>query len=455
MYLTDVFKTSEELSVLKIACENSLKAFIKIIHKFEVGTDFIFKPFHNDVIAKLEALVNYKTTKNLLINMPVGFGKTGIVEYFISWCFAKNKNFTFLYTSYSDDLITKHSSEIMEIMKSETYSTLWAYDFKKDKKSKSNWSIQGSTGRSGLTAGAMGGTITGLDAGNPAVKGFCGAMIIDDPIKATDIIFENKRNDCIYKYNAALKTRLRRSDVPTILIMQRLQEDDLSGWILENEKDKWDVLTIPALVDEKSIWEEKISTKELLDIRDKTPYVFYPQYQQAPNSNINTKFKGLNFAEDNEEHLIFNGIGHTDKGFDGEDGTAFTICRKVNGFYYIFGKLWREKHIDDCLNEITLYRQKFKCGTIFTEKNDDKGYMARNYNNVSTYSESQNKHFKIMTYLYPAWKYIKFIKGTDEEYIRQIQSYNEHAKHDDAPDSAASIIRILEKRNELKGMRPF
>lgn len=211
--------------------------------------------------------------------------------------FRKNKNYTFLYTSYSDDLVTKHSSEIMEQMKSETYTTFWQYDFKKSKQSKSNWAIEGSTGRSGLTAGAMGGTITGLDAGNPAIEGFCGAMIIDDPLKATDIIFETKRQDCIYKYNSALKTRLRRSDVPIILIMQRLQEDDLSGWILENEPDKWDVIKIRALENEQSIWEEKVSTSELLAKREKTPFVFYPQYQQEPNSNINSSFKGLTFAQ--------------------------------------------------------------------------------------------------------------------------------------------------------------
>ena len=61
------------------------------MHHYNVGNPFTFKHFHNDIISHLENRVNYKTTKNLLINMPVGFGKTVIIEYFISWCFAKNK----------------------------------------------------------------------------------------------------------------------------------------------------------------------------------------------------------------------------------------------------------------------------------------------------------------------------------------------------------------------------
>ena len=40
---------------------------------------------------------------------------------------------------------------------------------------------------------------------------------------------------------------------------------------------------------------EKVSTKTLIDERDRSPFVFYPQRQQEPNSNLNTHFKGLQF----------------------------------------------------------------------------------------------------------------------------------------------------------------
>ena len=812
------FPTVEERAILKLICENSLKAYIKIMHYYTTGSHFTFKDFHNEVIEQLEKRAKYETTKNLLLNLPVGFGKSIIVEYFVSWTFARNKNICHLYTSYSDKLIVKLSSEIMDLMKSEPYKILWGYSFKRDKQSKANWSIEGSIGRAGLTAGSIGGTITGLDCfeyneliatnygwlkigdivenkkdvkilsynlnkkktelkpitkyikkqnsdivelilnnglkihctpthyfytqrgyimakdlqfsdvflsypfnninrtieffnkffigivfityfvnfilakdifstrnnltfnpysfcnispifptfdrcyvsvrnaifqgynfcrsiilsnlnslsfskfkniigimsitrtsmmfdcvkhifrpstiskifnivikfitikmsnihfrrsfankihsdqdvnktfkrfsifaqgynfisscanprfkdfsfykffstilknissfatdftifsntiksfisdnrkpliirnithnktsycvsvqcnynlyiggnqgilasncGNPAVEGFSGALLVDDILKAGDEIYETKRDLCIEYYDKKLTTRLRRADVPTIIIMQRLHEEDLSGYIMnegkygkdlteeqkESWKNKWDVIKIRALEDEKSIWEEKVSTAELLDKRDKTPFVFYPQYQQEPNSNINSSFKGLNFAEKDEEKNIFNGFSHTDKGFDGSDGTAFTIINKVGDTYYVFGKLWQEKHVDDCLNEMSFFRQKYMSGMNYTEKNDDKGYMGRNFPNTSTYQETQNKHFKIMTYLYPAWKNIKFIEGTDEAYIRQIQSYNEHAKHDDAPDSLASAIRLFETRTKVIGMRPF
>ena len=109
----------------------------------------------------------------------------------------------------------------------------------------------------------------------------------------------------------------------------------------------------------------------------------------------------------------------------------------------MFGKLWH-KHIDECIDTINDYRSQLQCGTIYTENNDDKGYTANNNDGFATYHEHMNKHFKIMTFLYSNWKDIYFLKGTDEDFIRQIKSYEEKAAHDDAPDSAASVLRLLE-----------
>ena len=400
------FPTSQERAVLKVICENSLKAFIKVMHYYNTGAHFTFKLFHDEVIKALERIAKYETTKNLILNLPVGFGKSAIIEYFKSWCFARNKNICFLYTSYSDKLIQKLSSEIIEIINSDPYKLMWNYSLKKEKKSKANWSIDGAVGRAGLTAGSIGGTITGLDAGNPAVDGFCGALIIDDPMKAGDEIYETKRDLVTEYFDRKLKTRLRRSDVPIILIMQRLHEEDLTGYIKNEGKfgaeltpdqkqswnENWDCITVKALVEERSIWEEKVSTKELVRERERSPWVFYPQRQQEPNSNLNTRFKGLWFEDDISK--IYDGIGHVDKSFGGEDSTAFTIANRVSiydeeGDYVkdeiiMFGRKWN-KHVDECINEIKYWCEKFKCGTIYTENNDDKGYTALNNEGFATY----------------------------------------------------------------------
>lgn len=144
--------------------------------------------------------------------------------------------------------------------------------------------------------------------------------------------------------------------------------------------------------------------------------------------------------------LIFNGTSHVDAAFYGEDYTAFTIVAVHDGKYYVYGKCWR-KHIDNVMGEIVGLHNAFNCGKLYNERNADKGYVAREMRKygvrVVSYDEHQNKFIKIVSYLKFAWQNVVFVEGTDEEYIKQIERYNENADHDDCPDSLASLIRIL------------
>lgn len=124
----------------------------------------------------------------------------------------------------------------------------------------------------------------------------------------------------------------------------------------------------------------------------------------------------------------------------------------------MLGKIWR-KHVDDCESEIITLRKKFNAGKIYCEDNGDKGYLAKDLKKkgeqVVSYHESTNKFLKITSYLKAEWENVYFVEGTDSEYIEQICDYNENAEHDDAPDSAASIVRKLwKKENSATEYRP-
>ena len=149
--------------------------------------------------------------------------------------------------------------------------------------------------------------------------------------------------------------------------------------------------------------------------------------------------------------LVEQGECHIDAAYGGEDYTAFTICRKKDGKYYVYGRCWR-KHIDDVQDEIISLRKAFNAGRIHCENNGDKGYLGKALRQkgerVNIYRENMNKFLKITSYLKAEWNNVVFVAGTDQEYINQICDYNEHCEHDDAADSLASIVRILWKRKE-------
>lgn len=184
--------------------------------------------------------------------------------------------------------------------------------------------------------------------------------------------------------------------------------------------------------------------------------LFAANYELKHIADKDAMFKEPKFMK--EKELIYGGMAHIDAAYDGEDGTAYTIFRKMSDGQIIgFGKRWN-KHVDDCLGEIGIYHKMLRAGSISCEKNADKGYLAKELRglgyNVTTYSESMNKFVKISTYLRSSWKNIIWLEDTDPEYISEILDYSENAEHDDSPDSASSLLRKMENKatyNPVKG----
>lgn len=114
---------------------------------------------------------------------------------------------------------------------------------------------------------------------------FGGALIIDDPNKASSVKSQAELQNVVDYFNNTLKSRLNnQAKTPIILIMQRLGLEDLTGYLLENEPDDWDIIKLQGLNEEtgEALWEEKYPAAELLKLKKVNPFVYYGQYQQEP-----------------------------------------------------------------------------------------------------------------------------------------------------------------------------
>jgi len=301
--------TPEKTFKTRIALINSFEMYFKFMFLAINTTNAFFLPFHKEITQKLEKIVFQENKKrNLVINIPVGSGKSILVQYFISWCFARDINNAFVYTSFSDLLINKLSKETKEIVEHPMWTQLFDSTLKKDEKAKVNWGFNDSVNRTGLTAGTIGGSITGLDAGNPNIKKFSGALIIDDPTDVSKIKYENTRIETIGFYENKLATRRRTPTTPTILIMQRLHKEDLTGYLLENYPEDWDSLVIPAINKKgESFWPQNFPVKNMNIIRDKRPDLYFSQYQQNPTIEGGNLFKldWFKFVNETPQKFIY------------------------------------------------------------------------------------------------------------------------------------------------------
>ena len=273
--------TNEE-KVLKVMCEKDLLFFTRYIYKENNRRNFIVAPHFVIIANKLMDVVNGKT-KRLIINIPPRYGKTELaVKAFIAYGLAINPAAKFIHLSYSDDLALDNSSQAKEYIESDAFQKLWQMKLKKDAQGKKKWfNEQGG----GVYATASGGAITGFGAGVANSGVFSGAIIIDDPLKPDDAFSEVKRKAVNERYNNTIRSRVNDRDTPIIVIMQRLHEDDLSGYLLSGGSgEDWEHLCLPALDENNNpLWEDKHTFEELEAIRQGSRYTFAGQYMQTPS----------------------------------------------------------------------------------------------------------------------------------------------------------------------------
>lgn len=240
----------------------------------------------------------------------------------------------------------------------------------------------------------------------------------------------------------------------TKLQYQELQNIRNRGGRIINLGTKWHKDDVFTLMDNIHIYDYHrtglISDEQLQKIKDSmTASLFACNYELRIVAAEDVIFDSPQTGAD--PALVEQGECHIDAAYGGEDYTAFTICRKKDGKYYVYGRCWR-KHIDDVQDDIIKLRQSFNAGRIHCENNGDKGYLGKALRQkgerVNIYRESMNKFLKITSYLKAEWRNVVFVAGTDEEYINQICDFNDHCEHDDCADSLASLVRILWKRKD-------
>lgn len=207
-------------------------------------------------------------------------------------CIAKNPRAKFIHLSYSDALALDNSAKCRELVGSAEYQALWPVGIKSDADSKQKWYTDKG---GGLYATAAGGPVTGFGAGileQPNDGLFYGAIVVDDPIKVDDADNKNARDIVNNRLNSTIKSRRNSRKTPIVIIMQRLNEDDLSGFVIGGGMaEPVYELIIPALENGESIWPYKHTTEELMTMKKADNATFMAQYMQDPTPEEGIFFK--------------------------------------------------------------------------------------------------------------------------------------------------------------------
>ena len=334
--------TNEE-KVIKVKCEGDLLFFARYIYKENHNRNFSTSPHFIQIANTLEKVVRGEITR-LIINIPPRYGKTELaIKMFVSWCLAKYNQSKFIHLSYSDALALDNSSQTKEYIQSDAYQKLWSMDLKKDAQSKGKWYNEFG---GGMYATSSGGAITGFGAGVSEAKQFSGAIIIDDPLKPDDAFSDVKRKAINDRYNNTIRSRVNSRETPIIVIMQRLHEDDMSGFLLDGGSgEEWHHLCMPVLSeDNKPLWSEKHNFDELEQIRQADRYTFAGQYMQTPSPDEGGEWKKdwFSIVDKSEVPPKIKWEGIIDGAYTKDtknDPTGIQVSGKHNNDLYIYSSI--------------------------------------------------------------------------------------------------------------------
>lgn len=232
-----------EKRMLKYMLEQDGIQFMRYFFKLREGNKMLRNWHHYAIEYVLQAVYDLKIPR-LIVNIAPGYTKTEqVVLNFIGRGLALNPRSKYIHASYSADLAHDNSSKIKEIVGSAEFQDLWPMRTKTDSKGKKRWFTERG---GGMMAASAGGQITGFRAGRME-KGFTGAFVIDDPVKPDDAYSAVKRANVNNRFNNTMRSRLAVESVPMIVIMQRVHEEDLAGYLLKGGSgDYWYHLTIPT-----------------------------------------------------------------------------------------------------------------------------------------------------------------------------------------------------------------
>jgi hypothetical protein len=157
---------------------------------------------------------------------------------------------------------------------------------------------------------------------------------------------------------------------------------------------------------------------------------------------------------------------YVDPAYSGTNNTSLSIGRKENDFYDIIGRTWR-KSIDELYEEILLECAMHNVLRLTIESNADKKLSKKDFKEereklvkanideklknvllameIVDKHESENKHVRIIIYVKKKWKQIRFGHNSQPEYMHNFLNYREGEEPDDEADSAAGLIRSIDK----------
>lgn len=225
MNMAVAFNNADFVAMERELASRRLSKFVKMAWPIiEPSTQLKWDWAFDAVCEHLEAVTKGEI-KDLLINIPPGMMKSLLVGVFWpawEWGPKKSAHLRYLSTSHKESLAIRDTMRMRSIIRSDWFQERWPIEFRKDRDSKSSFENTSTGSREAMAFTSMTGS-----------RG--DRILVDDPHSVDDANSVAKLEAAAITFTEALPTRKNNEKSATVVVMQRLNERDTSGIIIENE----------------------------------------------------------------------------------------------------------------------------------------------------------------------------------------------------------------------------
>jgi len=260
---------------IKNHAKNDFMSFVKA-----VWPEFIEGPHHRVIAKKFNDLATGKITR-LIVNMPPRHTKSEFASFLLpAWMVGRTPKLKIIQATHTGELAVRFGRKAKTLIDSEDYKKIFDTTLREDSQAAGRWeTAQGGE----YFAAGVGGAITGRGAD---------LLIIDDPHSEQDAMSASAFDNAYEWYTSGPRQRMQPGG-KIVLVMTRWSKKDLTGVLLNNQKDvkgdKWEVVEFPAILDhgdkKEPVWPQYWKMEELEKVKATLPVgKWNAQWMQKPTS---------------------------------------------------------------------------------------------------------------------------------------------------------------------------
>lgn len=271
-------------------CRRSFMAFVQLLNP-----TWDMPWFQLKLIREIQSWADAREPYGLILSMPPGHGKSAMAKLAVAWLVARDPSMRVAYASYAQTLAEAQTGELFSLLDDETYVHYFGRLLNTKRVVTDESKGAKRTQDYAELIGGEGGFIkaVGRGAGLTGFRLDCG--VVDDLVKdASEARSESVLRECRDWFSRVLSTRKRPGRPLRLLVLAtRWSLGDLSGWLMEEQPDRWHEVRFPALKeaepDERdpravgeALWSAVATAAELAQIKALDPEGFRALYQQWP-----------------------------------------------------------------------------------------------------------------------------------------------------------------------------